>query len=1027
MEHLNLKTTHKPVRTYYEELRQYEVIGITHEGAVRAAFQNLLEACTANFGWKLVGEWSIKRPDGRSLRIDGALVDEFRLTHGYWEAKDSQDDLAKEVKKKISLGYPQSNTIFQAPTRAILWQNGRRVVDADITEPNALVDVLRHFFDYTPPEYEVWNDAVVHFRNQVPELGRALAEIIKHEQQSNTRFRTAFDDFLELCRQSINPNLSKEAVEEMLIQHLLTERIFRTVFNNPDFTRRNVIATEIEKVIDALTSQAFSRDAFLQSLDRFYKAIDVAAKTIEDFTQKQLFLNTVYEKFFQGFSVRVADTHGIVYTPQPIVDFMVRSVESILRSEFSKSLSSRDVHILDPFVGTGNFIVHIIQAINKTALVEKYREELHCNEVMLLPYYIASMNIEHEFYEAAGRYEPFQGICLVDTFELAEAKQRQLAYMTAENTARVEKQKESPIKVIIGNPPYNVGQINENDNNKNRKYKTIDKRVSDTYARDSKASSVSKLNNPYVKAIRWASDRIGQDGIVALITINGFLYKKAFDGMRRHLAADFYRIYILDLGGDTKNNPKLSGTTHNVFGIPDGVSINLFVKRKRTPTDPPENIYYARLGEFWRRQEKLKYLQDLQDVSRVQWNVLRPDSENTWLTEGLQQDFKSLMPLGNKETKGGASSSALFTTYSIGVNTNRDDWAYNFDALALSRNIGRLIASYNSEVQRWTSQPKSTRNEVDDFVLYDDKRIKWSSRLKESLARGQLVTYSESCIRDALYRPFTATHIYFDPILNQRRGRFANILPVHDRENLLLCVGGYGRKGFSVMSSNRIVDLNLYGDPQQSFPFYTFEEDGSKRRENITDWALEQFRKQYADRSVTKWQIFYYVYAMLHHPLYRERYAANLKRELPRIPYAPDFHIFSELGKRLSELHANYEQQPEYQLDKIETPGVALDWKVERMKLSKDRRSIIYNEFLTLSGIPAEVFEYRLGNRCALEWIIDQYQVTTDKRSGITNDPNRAEDPEYIVRLIGQVITVSLETEKLVKALSARPLFASEN
>jgi predicted helicase len=578
MEKLNLKPTHKPVQNYYEALRQFRGLGVSHEGAVRSAFQTLLESCGRQLEWKLVPEWQVRRPKGHPLRVDGALVDEFRLTHGFWEAKDSQDDLGKEVKKKLTAGYPQNNIIFQAPERAILWQNGRSVLDVDINEPAALVEIVRRFFDYTPPEFEEWTDAVTHFQNQVPELGRALAELIKQEEKSNPRFRAAFDDFLALCRQSINPNLSAQAVEEMLIQHLLTERIFRTVFNNPDFTRRNVIASEIEKVIDALTSQSFSRDGFLQSLDRFYKAIDSTAKTIDDFSRKQEFLNTVYEKFFQGFSVKVADTHGIVYTPPPIVNFMVRSVEEILKMEFGKSLGSRDVHILDPFVGTGNFIVHVMQEMKKSQLQQKYEAELHCNEVMLLPYYVASMNIEHQFFESTGSYEPFPGICLVDTFELAEDKQ--ISFFTTENTARVERQRHSPIRVIIGNPPYNAWQLNENDNNKNRKYKVMDRRVAETYAKDSKATNKNSLSDPYVKAIRWASDRIGDEGIVAFVSNNSFVDNLAFDWMRKHLARDFDEIYILDLGGNVRKNPKLSGTTHNVFGIQVGVSINIFVRKR---------------------------------------------------------------------------------------------------------------------------------------------------------------------------------------------------------------------------------------------------------------------------------------------------------------------------------------------------------------------------------------------------------------------------------------------------------------
>lgn len=579
MQQLNLKTSHKPVTEYYRALGQFKSLRVSHETAVRSAFQNLLESCCKQFNWKLVPEWPIKRAERHAARADGALVDEFRLTHGLWEAKDESDDLRREVRRKFDAGYPDTNILFQSPERAILYQNGREVLDADITEPEALVKTLQHFFEYQPPAYEQWEQAAEDFQRELPELGAALTEQIERARVKNARFREAFTGFYELCRQAVNPNLSEQAVEEMLIQHLLTERIFRTVFKNSDFTRRNVIAAEIERVIDALTSQAFSREEFLRRFDHFYRAVETTAATIDDFAQKQEFLNSVYEKFFQGFSVKVADTHGIVYTPQPIVNFMVRSVEEILRREFGKSLSDPGVHILDPFVGTGNFLVRVMQEIKRTALEQKYRGELHCNEVMLLPYYIASMNIEHEFYELTGNYQQFEGICLVDTFELAES--RQISFFTTENTARVERQKRSPITVVIGNPPYNAWQLNENDNNKNRKYKEMDRRVAESYAKDSKATLVNSLSDPYVKAIRWASDRIGEEGIVAFVTNNSFVDNLAFDGMRKHLERDFDSIYVLDLGGNVRKNPKLSGTTHNVFGIQVGVSINIFVRKRR--------------------------------------------------------------------------------------------------------------------------------------------------------------------------------------------------------------------------------------------------------------------------------------------------------------------------------------------------------------------------------------------------------------------------------------------------------------
>ena len=581
MHRLNLKPTHKPVEEYYKALAQFKVLRVTHEGAVRSAFQDLLAACGRQFNWTLVPEWPIKRAARHALRVDGALLDQYRLRHGVWEAKDESDDLPKEIKKKVAAGYPTDNILFQAPERAILWQNGREVFDADLTRADELVKALTHFFEYQPPAYEQWEQAVADFQTEIPEFGRALTELIEQERKTNPRFRAAFGDFYELCRQSINPNLSEQAVEEMLIQHMLTERIFRTVFRNSDFTRRNVIAHEIEKVIDALTARAFSREEFLRRFDHFYRAVETTAATIDDFAQKQEFLNAVYEKFFQGFSVKVADTHGIVYTPPSIVSFKVRSVEEILQKEFGRSLSSEGVHILDPFVGTGNFIVHVMQAIKKTALPQKYAAELHCNEVMLLPYYIASLNIEHEYFELTGAYEPFPGICLVDTFELAEAGQAALSFMTPENTQRVERQKRSPITVVIGNPPYNAWQLNENDNNKNRKYKQMDRRVAETYAKDSKATNKNALSDPYIKAIRWASDRIGAEGIVAFVTNNSFVDNLAFDGMRKHLAQDFDELYVLDLTGNVRKNPKLSGTTHNVFGIQVGVSINIFVRKRR--------------------------------------------------------------------------------------------------------------------------------------------------------------------------------------------------------------------------------------------------------------------------------------------------------------------------------------------------------------------------------------------------------------------------------------------------------------
>ena len=864
---LNLKPTHRPIKAYYAALDRFARLGVTHETAVRAAFQTLLETCARQAGWTLVPEFALNTRRGKRIVVDGALIDDFQLAHGYWEAKDIDDDLPAEVERKFEAGYPRDNILFQTPQRAILWQNERLALDADLTEPAQLIETLQTFFGYRPQEYAAWEEAVAQFKDKVADIGRGLAQLIQDERQTNHRFIAAFAEFLDKCRQSINPNLAEAAVEEMLIQHLLTERLFRTVFDNPDFTRRNVIANEIENVIDALTSHSLSRRDFVHSLDRFYVAIERTAETINDFSQKQHFLNTVYEQFFQGFSVKVADTHGIVYTPQPIVDFMVRSVAAILEREFGRSLADEGVHIIDPFVGTGNFIVRMMREIPRTALVAKYASELHCNEVMLLPYYIASMNIEHEYYAATDDYRPFGGICLVDTFDLAE--ERQLPLFAPENTQRVEDQKQTPMFVVIGNPPYNVGQVNENDNNKNRKYGTMDKRVQETYSQASKATLKNALSDPYVKAIRWAADRIGEEGVVAFVTNNGLLEGLAFDGMRKHLADEFDAIYILDLGGNVRKNPKISGTTHNVFGIQVGVSISFFVKKNGKANSQAE-IFYARVDEFWRKEEKYRYLDAKEQYGNIEWKPITPDKRHTWLTEGLHAEFETFVPLGSREAKSGKDGSVdvIFQTYSLGVNTSRDAWAYNFNRNALSENMSRMIDTYNEQVFKWERRGNQGEN-VDDFVDYVDEKISWSSGLKQKLKGGQFAEFAEAKIRQTVYRPFTQSNLYFDRVMNDRVLGFPSIFPTSEteKENRVICVPGIGdRKGFGCLTTNMIPSLDLGFEKTQCFPFYTYDEDGSNRRENITDWALAQFRSHYGDDTIDKWDIFHYVYGLLHHP-----------------------------------------------------------------------------------------------------------------------------------------------------------------
>jgi len=1046
-----VKPNHKPIKTYYETLGAYRAQKVTHETAVRAAFQGLLADTAKKRKWTLVPELGTRVTGGRVVP-DGTVRDAFNMPRGYWEAKDTADDLDVEIGNKIDKGYPTTNTIFEDTRTGVLYQNGQEVFRADLSDPKHLATLLNEFLGYQQPNIDRFEQAVDEFKGLVPDLARGLVEKIRAAHKDNRKFIQAFDTFFALCQTALNPNISQAAVDEMLVQHLLTERLMRTVFDNPDFVRKNVVAAEVDKVVGALVSKSFDRHEFLKSLDRFYAAIEDAARGMHGFSEKQHFLNTVYERFFKGYSVRVADTHGIVYTPQPIVDFICASVGEILETEFGKPLGSPGVYILDPCTGTGNFIVNLLRRVPKQDLKRMYREQFFANEVMLLPYYIAALNIEHAYYELTGEYEPFEGLCFVDTLDMAEHAQGEFGFMTQGNTARVEREKDAPITVIIGNPPYNVGQINENDNNKNRTYEVVDRRVRNTYAKDSTATNKNALWDPYVKFFRWATDRLeDRDGIVCFVSNNSFVDHVAFDGMRKHLMEEFTRLYHLDLHGNVRQNPKLSGTTHNVFGIQVGVGITVAVRRTKHER---KRLLYHRVPEFWTKQEKLELLLNTEGVGAIPergsgdgaaWQRLEPDASYIWRAAEHGDRFAAFVPIGTKATKSAKQMDvqALFKTFSGGVKTNRDEVVYDFDPEALAERVRQFVEDYNSEVDRYARAGEVAN--VDDFVKYD--RIKWSEGLKKDVARGCYATYDHAKIRRSLYRPFVRQHLFFDPLLNERRYQFPWIFPTGEteRENRVICnVAPGSTKAFHCLMTNVIADLHLTGD-SQCFPFYVYDEDGGSRQENITDWALRQFRARYGEGSapagpnhvvdrpdmtntrgrggtrpsrITKWDIFYYVYGLLHHPGCRTKYADCLKRELPRIPFAPDFWAFARAGEELARWHLDYEQIEPYKLEFIVAKDRPLSYGVDdKLRLNKDKTAVVVNRSLTLAGIPPAVFEYRLGNRSAVEWVIDQYRVKEHKRSGIPSDPNRPDDPEYIVRLIGQVVRLSLETVRIVDGL----------
>jgi len=1010
----------QPYEAYLDALRELEARGARYEGSVRIAFHNLLDAAGKPRNLKIVAEVRRESPEGRAIILDGELRDPLNVTHGSWEAKRAGTDLRRELDRKLAAGYPPDNLLIENTHEALLVQNGRVEGTYQLRDWEQAERVVTRFVSFRKPEFERFYAAAKEFREKIPQLAAGLKNIIDRRKEENPRFRQALTDFLEVCRESVNRDTRMEDAEDMIRQHLLTERIFRSVIHNPDFVQRNPVARTLQEVVNQLAGpNYFCTAELLRDVEPFYEALEDAARTFGDrYLEQQQFLHTVYERFFQRVSTRTADTHGIVYTPDAIVKWMVRATDELMKDELAASLNDPGVRVLDPCTGSGKFMLEVLRHLHPRALREKYRRELFCNEVLLLPYYVAAQNIEHEYFTLTRDYEEFTGICFADTLEM---ERTQYDAFTPENTRRMQAQEEAQIRVIIGNPPYNVGQQNENDDNRNRRYETSDARIRATYGRASSASSLSRLYDMYVRFFRWASDRLrGGEGVVTLVTNSSFLDQVAFDGMRRELLRDYSSIYVLDLGGNVRRNPRLSGTRHNVFGIQVGVAVTLLVRR-RDAGERPATVHYHRLGEYWTGAEKLRYLDELKDYRDVPWTVLQPDERGNWLTEGMSSDFGAFPPMGSKSAKQGAAGAEppIFPAFSLGVNTNRDAWVYDHAREALLAKVARLVDTYNGDLGRWLASGREGKPE--SMVTRDDSRIKWSSRMLELFRRGVMGRVEPGAVRRAMYRPFSRMLLYYEPLLIHRPGHFAAIYPTPraEEENVTLCVTDAGsQKPFMVLATSALTDLHLVGAGAgtQCFPLYLYDASGG-RTENVGREALAAYRQRYGEE-VSAADIFHYVYAVLHAPDYRERFAENLKRELPRIPFvsAGDFRRFLDAGRALVPLHARYEEARAYPLEERFT-GSPASYRVERMRLSADRSEIVVNPTLTLAGVPAEAFRYELGSRSALEWVLHQHQLRRDARSGIVTDPNDPADPCAIVELVKKVITISLRTVEIVDSL----------
>ena len=889
---------------------------------------------------------------------------------------------------------------------------------------------------------EYWDD----WSKDIATIAGRHITMIRHlldEASPESELRTVFAQFVEGLQQTLNPAIDEDQAIEMLAQHLITQPVFDAMFAGHRFTELNPISLAMQNVVDHLNANAaFEKER--ESLSAFYESVQRRVKDLDNAAAKQHVIKDLYDKFFQNAFPRIAERLGIVFTPVPVVDYILRSADVALRESFGKSLSDEGVSIIEPFVGTGTFITRLLQLglIRPEDLERKYTRELFANEIVLLSYYIAAINIETVYGEVAkehglgSEYVPFNGMVLTDTFQLSESSHHLNLPAFRANSERAERELERDIRVIVMNPPYSAGQNNANDNNQNEKYPKLDERIAETYAKNSSGTNKNSIYDSYIRAIRWASDRVKDSGVIAFVSNGSFIDGNAADGLRKCLVGEFSKLYVYNLRG----NARTSGETRkreagNVFGGGSRTPVTICVLVKDPSHTGEAVLHYRDIGDYLSREEKLDIIAQEGSIAHTEWEVIVPNEAADWINQ-RDEKYDTYQPIGDKATKGKPNTPGVFQLYSNGLKSNRDPWVYNFSAQAVEENMHRMIEFYNSQIG--VEQPDM-----------DSTKIAWNRSLLTFRAQGRALAFEQESMRNSLYRPFCKQTAYFNRELNDMVYQLPKLFPTPAHENVAITLPGPGSAGeFYALAVDMIPALGV-ATSLQVFSLYTYEPvveddgglnlnlgggevvDGYTRKENITDATLAAYRSTYGDAGIAKEDIFYYIYALLHHPEYREKYAADLKKMLPCIPLVKGFWEYSRVGRALAELHLGYESVEPYPLDEVVSSPAPEDleerfefYRVQKMKFGpkKDKTRIQYNGHLTLKGIPEEVYNYILmGNRSALEWVIDRYQVKTDKKSLITNDPNdycrAVNNPRYIVDLIKRLVTVALETQKLVGTL----------
>ena len=997
------------IERYHAELTQLvEFGGSARELNIRPAFQNCLAAYCAAHRERLALVPELRTPKG--VIPDGTVKDALRMARGYWEAKDAGDDLDAEIQAKFNRGYPRDNILFEDSQTAILVQNGGEAMRVDMSRPGELHRLIRRFLDYELPEIGEFRQARQQFQADLPAVLDNLRAAVVSAEQDNANYQNAAAGFLALCRQTISPEVSDAEVREMLLQHILTKDIFLRVFAEDQFHRENNVARQL----DALEQTFFTGDVRRQAIDRlrtYYGAIGRAADEIADHAEKQQFLKAIYEDFYRAYNPAAADRLGVVYTPNEIVDFIIRGADWLLAKHFGRRLADEQVQILDPATGTGTFITSLINYLPAERLEYKYRNEIHANEVAILPYYIANLNIEYTYKERTGRYLEFPNLCFVDTLDninwrgaSGDAVQRQAALnlgaLSEENWLRVQEQNEKPISVIIGNPPYNDSATLWGDGGANRAYPDIDRRIRDTYIAESTAQKTHQYDM-YKRFLRWASDRLEGDGVVAFVSNSGFLDGRQDDGFRKVAADEFSEIWVLNL----KGNARTSGERRrqeggNIFDdkIRVGVAIYFMVRNQRKNGF---KVFYDAVADYAKAADKAAYIRG-KSLADFGFSEIVPDANGEWLNQS-RGGFDTLLPIASQRSRPNTTAGeapAVFDLATPGILTARDEWVYDFDVASLRNKALFFADAYNGFLDNGDESYNSV--------------IKWSRDLRNEFQRERRIVYNDGNRIRSLYRPFVIKHHFADFTMNDvlTRNHYEMFGMDLRQPNNVICIC-VNHKDFYVLATDKPVDRHCTGDTQ-CLPLYRYLPDG-QRVSNITEWGRRQFREHYGDDSITDADIFAYIYAMLHDPAYQQRYEVDLRREFPRVYFQPDFGWWAQQGRALLDLHLGFETAEPWPLERQDKDGVKPGRAI--LRADGERNRIVLDEQTTLAGVPDEVWWYRLGSRTAVEWALDQYKERKPRDATIRERFNTyrfAEHKERVIELLARLCTVSVRTMRIV-------------